>query len=101
MNVITITAQTPDSSGVKRQFHFNSSYKADRFIQTIRSHRIDMEFIETPDEIKPTKELLMEIDKDPIKYAVESVAWAKEVTREESLSHLTDAEMQYIRQMAY
>ena len=95
-----VTSQLPDKNGIFKTFHFRNHDRKERFIRTILAHRYPVEFSEKEEEIKPTRELLMELEDDPIQYAVSETKWAKEVTEEYRNNHLTDEEIAYILRVA-
>ena len=96
--VTTITAEIPDVNGKYRTFHFRNEKKKDTFIRTLYSHRLsDIEFSVLIEEIQPTRDLLMELDKDPIVYACDSIGWARETLSLYNKMHLTDDELAYIK----
>lgn len=100
--VITIIAEIPDREGKYRNFHFRNEDRKERFIRTLYSHRLsDIEFSVIEETVIPTRELLIELDKDPIQYAVSEVSWAKDTLNLYREKHLTDEEMMYIKSVAY
>ena len=100
MNVITITSDMPDTDGAYREFHFRNETRKDSFIRTVYAHRYPIEFSVDERNIKPTRDLLIELEEDPIEYAIKMIPWAKRTWENHTSNHLTDAELQYVRSMA-
>ena len=99
--VITVKSGLPDESGDYKEFHFRNEEKKERFIQTLYSHRLsDIGFTSESEWKEPSRDLLIEMDKDPIEYAKDNVFWAKNTIRNYMMSHLTGAELAYLHKMA-
>ena len=101
LDVITITSGIEDEDGTYKEFHFRNEERKDLFVKTLYSHRTsDVDFSVEEQSLQPTRELLMELDKDPIKYAAESVMWAKNAISRYYDNHLTEEELAYVRKLA-
>ena len=77
-------------------FSFCSKERRDLFEKTLLSHRVDVKFVKEKVSIAPTRQLLIELDKDPIKYAVSSVSLFNKPS-----DKLTEEEVAYILKVAY
>ena len=89
-----------DENGKYKEFHFRNEERKDSFIRTLYAHRYAVGFSVTEQNVKPTRELLIELEEDPIEYALKSLTWAKGVIDLYNRNHLTESEMAYIRKLA-
>lgn len=98
--VITITSELPDTAGKYKEFHFRNEERKDSFVRTLYAHRYGINFSVTTENKKPTRELLIELENDPIEYALKSLTWAKNVMDNHYANHLTEEEMAYVKKFA-
>ena len=98
--VCTITSSYVDSNGRYKEFHFRNESRKDLFLKTLYAIGLNIPFSEETLMTVPTKELLIELEKDPEDYARESISWADDAYRCYRNSHLTEAEWAYIHSVS-
>ena len=98
--VVTITSEIPDRANRYREFHFKNEERKDSFVRTLYAHRLSIGFSATEENLTPTRDLLIELDTDPIEYALKVKAWAKDTLDHYYAEHLTEDELAYVRRLA-